>query len=157
MPKKRSSLLLKFSIFLAKMREPIIPTFISLKKTRKFKLPNHYNYRYIKAYEFSPSDTPLIQFHRKSKKRKILKNFSSIIFISKCLGMLTAAEEEGRYPLGIEIETLPCHRDSVARELSLIPDSCSEDDSVDERAEKFIQKFYEEMRRQRQESLMQAA
>ncbi|KAL2546163.1 uncharacterized protein Fot_15396 [Forsythia ovata] len=86
-----------------------------------------------------------------SKKPKILKKFSSIIFISKCLRMQTAEGEEGRYPLGIEIEPLPCNRDSV----SFIPDSCSEDDSVDDRAEKFIQDFYEEMRRQRQESFLQ--
>ncbi|GFZ00296.1 hypothetical protein Acr_13g0016950 [Actinidia rufa] len=73
----------------------------------------------------------------------------SIFFMCKCLGRLR--DERGGYGDYPILEALPVIEDDVvARDLSEISDSGFEDDSVDERAERFIERFYEEMRIQRQ-------
>ncbi|OIT20928.1 PREDICTED: uncharacterized protein LOC109219546 [Nicotiana attenuata] len=164
MPKKRSpifqklSSLLNTSIFLAKMKNPIIPRLVSLKRARKmkkFSLLKHYNYGYVQEYQFSPSNTPLLQYHRKKslKKQRSYRDFCSVFYISKCLGLMNGqGEEKMRYPV-LELEGLASMEDAVvAREFSEFSEG---DDFIDERAEKFIQRFYEEMRLQRQESLLE--
>uniref|UniRef100_A0A5B7BHT9 Cotton fiber protein n=1 Tax=Davidia involucrata TaxID=16924 RepID=A0A5B7BHT9_DAVIN len=166
MPRKRSpifqkvSSLLKFSILIAKMRKPIIPKLIFLKKSsnklKKFKLLKHYNYGYLQEYQFSPSSTPLIHYyHRQPFKKSSYRDMFSMFFLCRCLGRLRSAEGgEGDYPL--PLEGLPAIEDEVARELSELSGySSHEEDSVDERADRFIERFYEEMRMQRQESVLQ--
>ncbi|XP_016468058.1 uncharacterized protein LOC107790619 [Nicotiana tabacum] len=167
MPKKRSpifqklSSLLNMSIFIAKMRKPIIPRLISLKRARKmkkFSLLKHYNYGYVQEYQFSPSNTPLLQYHKKKslKKQKSYRDFCSVFYISKCLGLINGqGEEKMRYPK-LELEGLASMGDAVVgREFSEGSDFIEGDDFIDERAEKFIERFYEEMRLQRQESLLE--
>ncbi|KAK4423549.1 hypothetical protein Salat_1937700 [Sesamum alatum] len=156
MPKKKPALLhkltglLKISLFLAKLKKPTIPNLVFLKKTRKlrnFKLLKPYNYySYVKEYEFSPSSTPLIQFERKPQNGRISfrKLCSDVVFISRCLGK----KEVYCLEMGLE-ESLDCVQPELGVDLSSY---WSEDESVDERAERFIQRFYEEMRRQRLES-----
>ncbi|KAK6146856.1 hypothetical protein DH2020_020725 [Rehmannia glutinosa] len=155
MPKKSPTLLhklpnlLKISIFLAKLKKPIIPKLIFLKKIRKLKKMkllkqyNHY-YSYVKEYEFSPSNTPLIQFQRKNGKMGFRKMYSNVVLFSKCLGTVRGGGE-----MGFEIEN------GVGRNKMGIDLWEDDDISVDERAERFIQRFYEEMRRQRVESNFQ--
>ncbi|KAK4371130.1 hypothetical protein RND71_010605 [Anisodus tanguticus] len=165
MPKKSSpvfqkvSNLLNISIFLAKMRKPIIPRLISLKrskKMKKFNLLKHYNYGYVQEYEFSPSNTPLLQYYNRKKtltKQRGYRDFCSVFFISKCLGMANGERDERRrYPV-LELEGLGSMED-VARELSEEEDD-DDDDTVDERAEKFIERFYEEIKLQREQSLLE--
>lgn len=168
MPKKSSPVfqkvsdLLNMSIFLAKMRKPIITRLISLKKAKKmkkFSLLKHYNYGYIQEYEFTPSNTPLLQCYNNRKKsftkQRSYRDFcSSVLFISKCLGMAKCEGEETRrrYPV-LELEGLASMED--ARELSDFGNEEDDDNSVDERAEKFIERFYEEIKLQRQESLLE--
>nr|GMD16758.1 uncharacterized protein LOC109160828 [Ipomoea batatas] len=156
MPKKRPSPyspimqkvagLLNMSIFLAKMRTPIIARLkLSLKNSRKIKrikLHKHYNYGYIQEYEYSPSNTPLIQLNY--YHRMPLKKQDSMFFISRCLGGLMRGEkeDENRPVFDSGLEALPA------------PSGDEDNNSIDERAEEFIERFYEEMRLQRQESLM---
>ncbi|XP_019164617.1 PREDICTED: uncharacterized protein LOC109160828 [Ipomoea nil] len=156
MPKKRSSPyspimqkvagLLNMSLFLAKMRRPIIARLkLSLKNSRKLKrikLNKHYNYGYIQEYEYSPSNTPLIQLNY--YPRMSLKKQDPMFFISRCLGGLVRGERED--------ENRPVFDSGL---MEALPDSGGdEDNSIDERAEEFIERFYEEMRLQRQESVI---
>ncbi|KAG8382876.1 hypothetical protein BUALT_Bualt05G0124900 [Buddleja alternifolia] len=144
MAKKKSlflqklSNLLKLSIFLAKLKKPTIPKLIFLKtrRAKEFKLLDH--------YEFSPSSTPLIRFRGKFPRNgriSFRKVYANMLLISECLGRV---RDEGEK----EIHCL----ENFQIDLS---NSCSEDDCVDERAERFIERFYEEMRRQRYESNFQ--
>ncbi|PIM98793.1 hypothetical protein CDL12_20490 [Handroanthus impetiginosus] len=147
MPKKNSPLLLKISIFLTKLKKPTIPKLIFLKKTRmttKVKVLKQYNhYGYVKEYEYSPSSTPLIQFQRKPRKGRI----SLVKLYAKCLGK--CQNETDYWEVGLE--ALPSIESGLGIDLL---NTYGEDDSVDERAERFIQRFYEEMRRQRLESVL---
>lgn len=159
--------LLKISILLAKItRKPIIPRLIALKKSRKlkkeFNLLKHYNYGYIQEYQFSPSNTPLIRYRRKLFKKKSHKDLCSIFFLSTCLGRLRDDQgvDHGNYNYPIDnyhLEASPAAmiEDAVERELIEFSDSCGEEDSVDERAERFIERFYQEMRMQKKETLKQ--
>ncbi|KAL8549490.1 hypothetical protein ACS0TY_008361 [Phlomoides rotata] len=171
MPKKNPPLLLKLSnlvktsIFLAKLKKPIIPKLIIfLKKTsklNKFKPLKQYNYyNYVKEYEFSPSSTPLIEFRSKSRNGRISFNklYSNVFFLSRCLGRECDHRKKEMYCLEMRMEQYPCFEieSAVGRELVAVDsssDSWSEDDdqTVDERAERFIQRFYEDMRRQRRD------
>lgn len=154
---KKVSNLLKISISVAKMRKPIIAKLLSLKKTRKlrrFKLLRHYNYRFLEEYEFSSAaSTPLIHY-----KRKQLLNYSS--GGGGCLGdvfsMLSLCRCFGIGGLrGEAVETLPAiTRDQFVEPAMELDDNEeeAEEDSVDLRAEQFIQWFHQEMRMQRQDS-----
>ncbi|KAI3467070.1 hypothetical protein Pfo_023733 [Paulownia fortunei] len=170
MPKKKSALLqrvsrlLKIFIFLENLKKPIIPMLVCLKKTRKLKkiklLKNYSHYCYVKEYEFSPSSTPLILFYSKPQNERVSfrKLYANFYFISKCLGMARGGRGKERCCVEMGLEPLPCKTENaVSREwmMDLWDYSCSEDDSVDERAERFIQRFHEEMRRQRLESHLQ--
>ncbi|KAK9277512.1 hypothetical protein L1049_007056 [Liquidambar formosana] len=162
MPKKRSPILqkvinfLKISLVLAKMGKPMIPNLIFLKKSRKlkkFKLLKHYNYNFVEEYEFSPSNTPLIHYYRKPFKKRSRSDVYSMFFSCRCLGSLRGDGGDGDYPL----EALqPATEDAVVGELLELSDSGVDgEDSVDQRAERFIERFYEEMKMQRQESALQ--
>ncbi|PIA33321.1 hypothetical protein AQUCO_04100027v1 [Aquilegia coerulea] len=165
MPRKRMPIidralnLLKISILMAKMGKPITPRLVFLKKSRKIKnlkLLKHYNYGFIREYEFSPSSTPL--FRRKSPfKKRSRRDICSMFSPCHCWGSLTVeggefGEEEVHYAL----EALPSIIDGDVKALSPeLCDSSNEEYSVDQRAEMFIQRFYEEMRIQRQETVLQ--
>ncbi|KAM3235558.1 hypothetical protein T459_14525 [Capsicum annuum] len=171
MPKKNppifqkvSTNLLNMSIFLAKMKKPIITRLISLKETKKMmkmkkiSLLKHYNYRYIQEYQFSPSNTPLLQFYNRKdspRKQRSYRDFcSSVFLISKCLGIANGegGEKRRRYPV-LELEGLGSMEDG--RELLDVGNEDEDDNnSVDERSEKFIERFYEEIKLQRQASFL---
>ncbi|MCD7463041.1 hypothetical protein HAX54_049842 [Datura stramonium] len=130
---------------------------------KKFRLLKHYNYGYVQEYEFSPSNTPLLQYHNRKnslRKERSYRDICSVFFISRCLGMEKGEGEEKRRRrpvLELEGQALASMED--VRELSEASDFGGEEDddnhSVDERAEKFIEKFYEEIKLQRQESLLE--
>ncbi|KAL3510758.1 hypothetical protein ACH5RR_030159 [Cinchona calisaya] len=159
---QKVSRILKVPILIARMRKSIsISGLISLKKSRKIKklmLLKHYNNGYIQEYQFSPSSSPFLHYHyRKPIKKRRYKDLYSIFFIGKCLGMIKAEKEYRGYPA--ELKNLPSIENTFARELYHETSELSgeEDDeySIDERAEKFIERFYEEMRMQKQELLLQ--
>ncbi|KAG5240412.1 cotton fiber protein [Salix suchowensis] len=115
------------SIVVAKMKKPIISKLVFLKKSRKLKrlkLLKHYSYGFLEEYEFSPSSTPLIHGHEKPGGGGILE-------------------------YRLSMDSLPA---TIANGGCSEPsDLTDEEDSVDQRAERFIERFYQEMRLQRQE------
>ncbi|KAI5579753.1 hypothetical protein POPTR_008G122700v4 [Populus trichocarpa] len=158
MPRKRLSIfhkvsnLFRTSVVVAKMRKPIISKLIFLKKSRKlkrFKPLKHHNYGFLEEYEFSPSSTPLIHYHGKQyKSRSYRDNLYSMFFHCRCLGSLKAGVGEV-LEYRLSMDTLPA---TVANGECLEPsDLVDEEDSVDQRAERFIERFYQEIRLQRQE------
>nr|XP_027099292.1 uncharacterized protein LOC113718598 [Coffea arabica] len=156
---QKVSRLLRVPIFITRMRKSInIPRIISLKKSRKIKkfmLLRHYKYGYVQEYQFSPSNSPFLPYNcRKPINKRRYKDLYSILFIGKCLGMNKAEKEYRGFPL--ESKVLPAIEDTIAKDLSEQSELSGEDDerSIDERAEKFIERFYEKMRIQRQELLM---
>ncbi|KAJ9708212.1 hypothetical protein PVL29_000328 [Vitis rotundifolia] len=161
MPKKRSSIfqkvsnLLRISIFVAKMGKPISSNLIVfLRKSRKaknFKLLKHYKYGYIDEYQFSPSSTPLFQYRGMTLKNGGARDMCSMFFLCRCLGSFRADPGDGDYAL----EALPAVEDANEGESWGPLDWGDEEDSVDQRAERFIERFYEEMRMQRQDSALQ--
>ncbi|XP_042507929.1 uncharacterized protein LOC122084013 [Macadamia integrifolia] len=166
MPKQRAPIferalnLLNIPIFMAKMGKPSCPKLVFLKKTRelkKLKVLKYYNYAYIEEYQFSPSDTPLIHYHRNAfKKRGRGRYIDSLFFLCSCSGgSRVDGEYEGDGENDFALEAPPIISDGTAEELPEPLDWDGEDDSVDQRAEMFIQRFYEEMRMQMQESVLQ--
>ena len=147
----KSKKLLRISILLTKMKKPMIQKLIFLKKSRKlkrFKLLKHYNNGFRREYQFdSPSSTPLIHYYnRKGLKDRSIQDIDSVLFWCKCFGCLKAqVRGEADYRLALKAD-LPA---AIGRELDLEEDK---EDSVDERAERFIERFYAEMRLHRQES-----
>ncbi|KAF5755534.1 hypothetical protein HanXRQr2_Chr17g0803861 [Helianthus annuus] len=143
---QKASNLIKISIFIAKMR------LIHLKKSTKFTYLKHLNrynsYGFLQERQFSPSSTPLISFHRRKANGS---SFYSICFLSCFNGPRHGVALDENY--SIETAIVEVERDGL--ELSYGVDE-EEEDSVDERAEKFIERFYEEMKRQRRESLSSA-
>ncbi|KAM7464321.1 hypothetical protein LguiA_032442 [Lonicera macranthoides] len=129
------------------MRKHNFSTLISRKKSSKLKkkkLLKHYSYGYIQEYEFSPSNTPLI--HRKRLENR---DIYSLFYLCSCFRG-GVQDFDRNYPL--EIKALPA--DVAIRELYESSDSGGEEDSVDERAERFIEKFYHDIKMQRKESLL---
>lgn len=138
------------------------------KRRNKYKLFRHYNYAYIGEYQFSPSDTPLISQHRHhgggfSKKRR------SRILSLLCGGAIVGSMIETNLDFE-EFEPLPVS--TLTEERRVIEEENSgegheldngegregeevDDLSVDGRAERFIEKFYEEIRLERQQSFLQ--
>lgn len=176
MPRKRLpifhkvSKILKVSIFLAKMRKvPVIPRLVlfrkSHKRLRKFKLlqNKHYNYGFIAEYEFSPSKTrPLIRCDQ-SKEIKFshgsLRKVYSMLFLCRRL-RAEGGDNVGDGLNSLQLEALPAvdHEEGVEsgalfRPLDWGDEEEEEEDSIDLRAERFIERFYEEMRIERQASL----
>lgn len=156
MPKKSSPIfrkvsnLLRASIFVAKMGKPVSSNLIFLRKSRKpknFKLLKHYSHGYVEEYQFSASSTPLFQYRGKTAKKGGARDVGSMLFLCRCWGSFRAEQGDGDYAL----EALPAAgEDSNAGESweVLAWGGEEEDDSVDQRAERFIKRFYEEMRMQ---------
>ncbi|XVE84873.1 hypothetical protein DITRI_Ditri17bG0047200 [Diplodiscus trichospermus] len=149
----KSNNLLRISILLTKMKKPMIPKLIFFKKLTKLKrvkLLKHYNYGFLGEYQFdSPSSTPLIHYNNRKHelKNRSVHDIYSTLFWTKCFGCLKAqvrGEGDCRLALEVDLQAAP-----IGEELDLEGD---QEDSVDERAERFIEWFYAEMRQQRQES-----
>ncbi|KAG8053538.1 hypothetical protein GUJ93_ZPchr0001g30417 [Zizania palustris] len=123
-----------------------------------YKTHRHYNYAYVGEYQFSPSSSPLIAYppgvsswrraakKRRSKARRLL---ASLL----CGGSdLDVAVLDG-LPRADETRAVEWEHDGVCGDDEY--DEDEGDDEVDGRAERFIERFYEEMRLQRQRSLVQ--
>ncbi|KAJ4959975.1 hypothetical protein NE237_019885 [Protea cynaroides] len=163
MPRQRAPIferalnLLNIPVFMEKMGKPICPKFIFPKNRRKFKklkLLKYYSYAFIEEYQFSPSNTPLVHYYRKPyKKRSRGRDIHSLFFLCSCSGGLRVeGEYEGDGIREFASESPPpIIANGTAKELPELLGSNEEDDSVDQKAELFIQRFYEEMRMQRQE------
>ncbi|XP_042433866.1 uncharacterized protein LOC122020150 [Zingiber officinale] len=114
----------------ARARRPIARKLLLLRRTQR----SIYGYAYVADYEFSPP-----------KKRS--RRFLSLL----CGG----DGEESVLGDGDELEALAPDENAGADLEMLFEEEEEEGDaSVDQRAERFIEKFYEEIRIQRQESEM---
>ncbi|KAG1334765.1 putative Cytosolic phospholipase A2 [Cocos nucifera] len=133
---------------IAKVKKPVSRKLLFFKRSKRFKLHKHYNYAFVGEYEFSPSSTPLILHPRTPSKKK--NHFLCL----PCGGNDTESIVEES--IGDEWEMLsPCADESMQKP-SELSEPGEEDDSssIDQKAEKFIERFYQEMRIQRQESIM---
>jgi len=151
---QRVSKLLKISI----LRRPIIPRLklipIKQRRSKRVKLLQQHNYKFLQEYQFSPSSTSFIKCYGKSIQisRSGLKRIYGLLFLSQCIGRYNENDdtitqswmemEPFHYALGVA---------SPAREHLQPFDYFSEDDSIDLKAERFIEKFYDEMRMQARE------
>ncbi|XP_073000420.1 uncharacterized protein [Typha latifolia] len=157
MPRKRNPILGRALDFIAlsitpmaKFKRPITRKLLLFKKAKRLKLFRHYHYAYIGAYEFSPSNTPLFYRPWDSKKKKK----SRILSLLLCGGDRAVSVVDGGRD--DELEVSSASGDGVERDPIEMAESGEDDEvSVDRRAERFIERFYEEMRIQRQESLEQ--
>ncbi|XWS34962.1 hypothetical protein CRYUN_Cryun21dG0082800 [Craigia yunnanensis] len=150
----KSNNLLRISFLLTKMKKPMIPKLIFIKKSRKLKsfklLKQYYNYGFLGEYQFDPpSSTPVIHYYNRKHelKNRSIQDIYSMLFWSKCFSCLKAqvrGEADCRLELEADFPAAP-----IGGELDLEED---QEDSIDERAERFIERFYAEMRLQRQES-----
>lgn len=110
----------------------------------------HYNYGFFGEYQFSPSNSPLIHqyYRRKPVRYGGLQRVYSMFFLCRCLRSLR--DGDGDYSL----QALPAMENDRKQGALLEPlDWEDEDDSIDLKAERFIERFYEEMRMQRHKSL----
>ncbi|KAK9052253.1 hypothetical protein SSX86_028881 [Deinandra increscens subsp. villosa] len=141
---QKVSNLIKISIFIAKIR------LIHLKNSTKFSafkpLKHYNNYGFLQERQFSPSSTPLISFRRGKMKGS---SFYSVRFLSCFNGRHHGAGLDDDYSM----ESAIVEVDKDCLELSYGFEEEDDDNSVDERAERFIERFYEEIQRQRRESL----
>ncbi|XP_038999455.1 uncharacterized protein LOC120124993 [Hibiscus syriacus] len=143
------SLVSKSSHIRTKMKKPMmIHKLVSIKKPTKlnrFKLLKHYNYGYLGGYQFdSPSSTPLIRYCNREHEvqNRSIHDFYSVLLWCKCFGSLKAqVREDVAAPMEL----------AMAGGIDFEEDD-GDDDSVDARAERFIENFYAEMKLQRQES-----
>ncbi|GLT91831.1 hypothetical protein SLE2022_097020 [Rubroshorea leprosula] len=149
---QKFSNLLKLSIFLTKLRKPSIAKLIFLKKSRnlkRFQLLKHSNYRFLEEYQFSPSNTPMIYYHtRRFRNKRCGQGMGSVLFLCRCFGGVKGWKEEADCALAFDWDALPPITEQLPEPLDRNEE---EEDSVDRRPEKFIQRFYEEMRMQKQE------
>ncbi|XP_014513148.1 uncharacterized protein LOC106771664 [Vigna radiata var. radiata] len=142
--------LLRLSLLIHRLRKPILPKLLKrFKNCQKLKLLKHSDYG---EYRFSASTTPLIipRHHRNQFKNRVQPALCSFLYLYWCLGNFKV-ERNGECQLALE----PFE---IGEETSLAQDlfeygSGDEGESVDQKAEKFIQSFYQQMRMQRQESL----
>ncbi|CAL9082086.1 unnamed protein product, partial [Musa textilis] len=139
-----------FSTRVAKARRPIARKLLLLKRTKRFNLLRHYNYAFVAEYEFSPSNSPLFRRPRPPPKQRC--RFLSLLCGGD--GAESVDELEMLSPGGAFRDQLLYDDDGIGRELSreFSEYGDEEDGTVDQRAERFIAKFYEEMRNQKQES-----
>ncbi|XP_016652005.1 PREDICTED: uncharacterized protein LOC103341649 [Prunus mume] len=130
---QKVSKLLRIFIFIAKVRKLSFEnSFLrrKLQTSKKLKLLKHYNNGFRGEYQFSPSNTPLIHYHR-------------------------SLRVEGEDICGdFTMEALPPATGEDDNAVALLEplDWGDEEASIDLRAQMFIDRFYEEMRMQRQES-----
>ncbi|KAF9587063.1 hypothetical protein IFM89_039749 [Coptis chinensis] len=117
---ERALNLFKTSMLMAKMEKYTTPRLIFLKKTRKLKklkLLKHYNYGFIKEYEFSPSSTPRFHHYKSSFKKRSRCDIYSMLSFCSCL-RVEGAEFEGESEVHYALEALPNVEDGGERELS---------------------------------------
>ncbi|XP_028777287.1 uncharacterized protein LOC114733978 [Neltuma alba] len=157
---QKVSTLLRIPLFVPKLRKPIIPKLLLLKRFKKrkdFKLLMHYNNGFHGEYQFSPSSTPLIQFPRKDRvKNRDYGDLCSLMFLVRCLGDFGAEVKgfnggfaENQLEEALSVPAITDGEEDLREPL----DSEDADESVDLRAERFIERFYQEMKMQRQESI----
>lgn len=152
------SRILKVSIF----RRPIIPRLklpINQRRSAKrVKQLQQYNYKFLQEYQFLPSRTSLIRYCRKRIRisRSGLKHIYDLLIFSRCIGQCSdecVVDTITQSWIEMEIEPLHCAPEvaSPLREFSKPFDCFHEDDSIDLKAERFIQNFYHKMRMQKRE------
>lgn len=111
-------------------------------------LEQYNSYGFLKDYEFSPSSTPLIRCYKKPFKNGSYRDNVYSMFLCKCLGGLKAdGGEVVDYALPLPVAV------SHAEYLQPLDSGDDQEESVDQRAERFIEWFRQEMRMQRQESI----
>ncbi|CAL8994994.1 uncharacterized protein Pyn_23079 [Prunus yedoensis var. nudiflora] len=155
---QKVSKLLRIFIFIAKVRKLSFEnSFLrrKLQTSKKLKLLKHYNNGFRGEYQFSPSNTPLIHYHRRQlmKSRSPQDIYSLFFFLCKCWG--SSLRVEGEDICGdFTMEALPPATGEDDNAVALLEplDWGDEEASIDLRAQMFIDRFYEEMRMQRQES-----
>lgn len=153
---QRVSNILKVSI----LRKPTIPRLkLPIKQRRsakRVKLLQQYNYKFLQESQFSPLRTSVISYRRKRNpiSRLGLKKIYSLLFLSRCIGRSSDEHIVDTITHNL-MEMEPLHFvdgvSSPSREISQPFDYSSEDDSIDLKAERFIKKFYDEMRLQERE------
>lgn len=116
-------------------------------KFSKFKSLKHYNsYGYIQECQYSPSSTPLIRFHLRKMNGCSVYSMSFLsCFGGRHYGEMVVDEKYSFESASAIVEVHGNDSELLYGE--------EEDDLVDEKAERFIERFYEEMKRQRRESL----
>ncbi|KAJ4884215.1 hypothetical protein Rs2_34308 [Raphanus sativus] len=153
---QRVSNILKVSI----LRKPTIPRLkLPIKQRRsakRVKLLQQYNYKFLQESQFSPLRTSVISYRRKRNpiSRLGLKKIYSLLFLSRCIGRSSDEHIVDTITHNLmEMESLHFVDgvSSPSREISQPFDYSSEDDSIDLKAERFIKKFYDEMRLQERE------
>ncbi|KAK1297852.1 hypothetical protein QJS10_CPB14g00375 [Acorus calamus] len=125
-----------------KVRRP----FFKNKVWRFKKVSRLNNYAIVREYEFSPSSTPFFRLHRKKLAMLLL-----------CGCSCNSKDREGGAlddEWSSEVALSSFDEAMTTEEEGSICSSDGGSSSVDEKAEKFIEKFYEEMRLQRQESVL---
>ncbi|KAK4780901.1 hypothetical protein SAY87_017007 [Trapa incisa] len=157
---RKASSLLKRSIRIAKLStRHTIHRLILLRKCSWTMNPRKSDnqYRFLREYEFSPSSSPLIFCSsRASNRRRCRGAFRSFFYLCGCLGKVTpsAAMGGGDYyyygPLALPPEAATGDAFSGDMDFESV---ASDGESVDQRAEWFIEKFYKEMRMQQRQSL----
>ncbi|KAK2405297.1 hypothetical protein P8452_10815 [Trifolium repens] len=153
--------LLRISVLIHKLRKPIIPKLLLFKRLTKHKefklLIKNYNYgsSTIGEYQFPPSNTPLIHCHGNRFKNKGHIDLCSFFYLYWCLGnfKVEGSDNGGIKECQLEALQMAVIENEDFSVTDNLLDSEVEGESVDEKAEKFIQKFYQEMRMQRQESM----
>lgn len=140
--------LLKLSFLKHKLRKPItIPKLLLLKKSKKlkeFKLLRHHHHQ-----KFSPSSSS-IRNHFKNTRHRDLRSF---FYLYWCLGNFKIKGAGGTGTEEYKVEAMPMrpieNEDGVVAVVEDLFDSGDElGESVDEKAERFINRFYHEMRMQ---------
>ncbi|QCE08605.1 hypothetical protein DEO72_LG9g3634 [Vigna unguiculata] len=147
---KLSLHLLRLSLLLHRLRKPIFPKLLKrFKKCQELKLLKHSDYG---DYQFSASTTPLIPRYRRNQfKNSVQPGLCSFLYLFWCLGNFNV-ERSGERQLALEPFEIG-DETSLAQDLFECGSGDDEGESVDQKAEKFIQNFYHQMRMQRQESL----
>ncbi|KAG0491398.1 hypothetical protein HPP92_004796 [Vanilla planifolia] len=132
---------------MARFRKPINEKLLLFKKKRGMKLYHHYNYAFIGENEFSPSRTPFL------RHLLPLRSFFSFLL---CGGSDRTGDSDEKL-LGDEmlfggegIEILAIAARESEEKMTVDAELTDEGDaSVDGKAERFIEKFYEELRSQK--------
>ncbi|WOL02833.1 hypothetical protein Cni_G11552 [Canna indica] len=137
MARKRNRIVGKALRFLAKAKKPIA------RNLKSFHLLGHYNYDFIAECEFSPPSSPPFRYPRaRATARKQRSRFLALL----CGG----AGDELRRVFRDELEIMSPAGGGIERSEPPAEYEGEEEATVDQRAERFIAKFYEEMRIQRQ-------
>ncbi|KAI5004393.1 hypothetical protein ZWY2020_031636 [Hordeum vulgare] len=142
-------------------------------KKRRARRLRHYNYAYVGEYQFSPSGSPLLprppgvsawRAKRRSRARTVLAALlcggcgiadadgvdaavlDGLLPLPRALQDERAGEDGASYGYGEEEGVY--HGEEEEEEEDVVEVECEGDEEVDGRAERFIERFYEEMRMQ---------